>query len=288
MSRTSDAITRDYFRSEFKRWLRWIALAVVFAVACGFLANWQFSRRTHIVQVINRIDRNYSHSVSSLEDLVPNPAGFSVKNEYRPVEIVGRYRTDLLTLVRNRANEGAVGYEQLIPFELTGGKLIVVSRGWLPTGSDSETPAANPLPLEGTDKLVGRLIHAEHADGRKAPAGQIMSITPSVLARNWGLRAAAVYQGVYIELADDGSTSKELVKAQRPNITEGNHLSYAFQWVLFGVMAFVAIAINVRRDLEEKRVAEDSSYVPKPKRKRVGDDDKATEDALLDGVSEER
>jgi hypothetical protein len=51
-------------------------------------------------------------------------------------------------------------------------------------------------------------------------------------------------------------------------------------------MAFIAIAINVRRDLNEKRAAEDATYVPKPKRKRVGDDDKAAEDALLDGVAE--
>jgi cytochrome oxidase assembly protein ShyY1 len=96
----------------------------------------------------------------------------------------------------------------------------------------------------------------------------------------------SLYLGAYLELADDGTHSKDLVLAKRPDITEGNHLSYAFQWVLFALMAFVAIAINVRRDLDEKRAAEDASYVPKPKRKRVGDDDKAAEDALLDGLAE--
>ncbi|MEY2946460.1 MAG: hypothetical protein RL243_1244, partial [Actinomycetota bacterium] len=40
-----DSITRDYFRTGFKRWIRWIAVAVVFAIACGFLANWQWNRR---------------------------------------------------------------------------------------------------------------------------------------------------------------------------------------------------------------------------------------------------
>ena len=283
---SSQSITRQYFRSEFKRWLRWIALAVIFAVACGFLADWQFNRRTQVVQVINRIDRNYTHTVSSLPELVPNSAGFSLKHEYRPVEIQGRYRLDLLTLVRNRAQDGNVGYEELIPFELADGKLIVVSRGWIATSQNSGEPAAVPLPPATTTALIGRLIHAEHADGRTAPKGQVMSITPSVLAKNWGLAQDKLYRGAYLELADDGTRSKDLVLATRPDITEGNHLSYAFQWVLFALMAFIAIAINVRRDLNEKRAAVDATYVPKPKRKRVGDDDKAAEDALLDGVAE--
>ena len=283
---SSQSITRQYFRSEFKRWLRWIALAVIFAVACGFLANWQFNRRTQVVQVINRIDRNYTHTVSSLPELVPNPAGFSLKREYRPVEIQGRYRLDLLTLVRNRAQDGNVGYEELMPFELADGKLIVVSRGWIATSQNSGAPAAVPLPPATTPALIGRLIHVEHADGRTAPKGQVMSITPSVLAKNWGVAQDKIYQGAYLELADDGTRSKDLVLATRPDITEGNHLSYAFQWVLFALMAFIAIAINVRRDLNEKRAAEDATYVPKPKRKRVGDDDKAAEDALLDNVAE--
>ena len=283
---SGQSITSQYFRSDFKRWIRWIALAVLFAIACGFLANWQFNRRAQVVQVINRIDRNYTHTVSKLPELVPNPAGFSLKNEYRPVEVSGRYRLDLLTLVRNRAQDGRVGYEELIPFELSDGKLVVVSRGWIASSETSAAPAAVPLPPATTPALVGRLIHTEHADGRSAPEGQVMSITPSVLAEKWGVPLESLYLGAYLELADDGTHSKDLVLPKRPDITEGNHLSYAFQWVLFALMAFVAIAINVRRDLDEKRAAEDASYVPKPKRKRVGDDDKAAEDALLDGLAE--
>lgn len=277
------SVVRDYFRSDFKRWIRWIVLAMAFAVACSFLANWQFNRRTQVVQVINRIDRNYDHSVSLFEDLVPNTSGFALKDEYRPVLLNGHYRTDLVTLVRNRAQGGNVGFVQLIPFELSTGKLVVVSRGWLPVSNTSGNPAVNPLPKASTAQLIGRVRHAEHSDGRTAPKGQAMSITPLVLAKVWKVPVASVYTGVYVALADDGSRDKALILATKPDLNEGNHLSYAFQWILFALMAFIAIGINVRKDISEKRTIEDANYVPKPKRKRVGDDDKAVEDALLDG-----
>lgn len=276
------SITREYFRSDFKRWIRWIALAIVFAVACGFLANWQFARRTQVVQVINRIDRNYQHSLTKFEDLVQSTAGFALKNEYRPVSLRGHYLLDLVTLVRNRAQNGNVGFVQLVPFQLANGKLVVVSRGWLAVSNTSGTPASNPLPPLTANEVLGRVRHSEHADGRGAPPGQVMSITPSVLAKNWGIPAKNLYLGTYVELANDGTDDPHLVFAKKPDLNEGNHLSYAFQWVLFAVMAFVAIAINVRKDLSEKRAAEDSSYIPKPKRRRVGDDDKEIEDSLLD------
>jgi cytochrome oxidase assembly protein ShyY1 len=51
----------DYVKSSVSRWLRWFALAVVFAIACAFLANWQLNRREQVVKIIERIDRNYSH-----------------------------------------------------------------------------------------------------------------------------------------------------------------------------------------------------------------------------------
>ena len=109
-----------------------------------------------------------------------------------------------------------------------------------------------------------------------------MSIYPPQLARDWGIGSSEIYQGVYVLLADDGLAVQLPVKATKPDITEGNHLSYTFQWILFALMAFVAIYFNIRRDIEEKRLAEDPNFVPRPQRKRMGDDDKAVEDALLD------
>ena len=277
-------LTRDYFRTGFKRWIRWIAVACVFAVACGFLANWQLNRRVQVVKVIQRLDRNYTHSLVPLEKLAPTTSGFALRYEYRPVLIRGKYLSRDALLLRNQINDGNPGFNQLVPFQLDSGKIIVVNRGWISTGQNHDLPDSIPPIVGGQIRLVGRLIHAQQRDVRTAPKGQAMSIHPETLNLQWRFASGQLYRGAYLRLAAESPASSSLpVLASRPDISEGNHLSYAFQWVLFALLGFGAIGVNIRQDLREKRMAEDPTFVPKPRRKRLGDADKEAEDALLDG-----
>lgn len=277
-------ITRDYFRTGFKRWIRWIAVAIVFAVACGFLANWQLNRRTQVVKVIQRIDRNYDSRAVPLETLIHRVDRFALKYEYRPVLISGHYLASKALLLRNQINDGNPGFDQLVPFQLDSGLVVAVNRGWLSTGQKQDLPDVVPPMATGHIQLVGRLMHAQQPDSRTAPAGQAMAIHMPTLNRQWKLPEDKLITGAYLHLAIEHPASKVLpALTSKPDITEGNHLSYAFQWVLFAVLGFGAIGINIRQDLIEKRVAEDPNYVRKPKRKRLGDSDKEAEDALLDG-----
>lgn len=273
------SITRDYFRTGFKRWLRWIALAIVFAIGCGFLANWQWNRREQTLEIMHRISRNYEFRTFPLEAVVKNPAGFSLKYEYRPVEIAGQYQTDLTTYVRNRPLNGDIGFEQLIPFKLQSGRYVIVDRGWVISNQESGLPEALKTPV--ANRLIGRLQHVEQPDSRIPPHGQAMSVSPITLAKEWHIPLSQLYSGAYLKLADDGTKDANLVPSTAPDLTEGNHLSYAFQWVLFAIMAFLAIGFNIKRDLDEKREAEDPTFVPKPKRRKVGEDDNDAEDALI-------
>jgi len=275
--------TREYFRTGFKRWIRWIALAAVFAVACGFLANWQMNRRTQVVKVIARLDRNYNHSALPLEQLMPRVSGFALRYEYRPVVISGHYLTQDALLLRNQINNGNPGFDQLVPFQLDSGKVVVVNRGWLSTGSKQDLPDSIPAIVGGHVRVLGRLMHAQQPDARTAPKGQAMAIHMATLNKQWHIATDSLYRGAYLHLAAESPKSAVLpTLTTKPDISEGNHLSYAFQWVLFAVMGFGAIAVNIRQDLREKRTAEDPTYAPKPRRKKLGDADKEAEDALLD------
>jgi cytochrome oxidase assembly protein ShyY1 len=280
-----DSITRDYFRTGFKRWIRWIAVAVVFAIACGFLANWQWNRRVQVVKVITRLDRNYSHSVQPLAKLVPSTAGFSLRYEYRPALVTGHFDSSKLLLLRNQINNGNPGFDLLVPFVTDAGTAIVVDRGWVSVGAKQDSPDFIPPIPTGPVKLVGRLIHYQQPDSRTAPMGQAMSITPIKLNDQWRYPAGMLYQGAYLRLAVESPRASSYgILSIKPDISEGNHLSYAFQWILFALLGFAAIGANIRQDLREKRAASDPNYVaPVRKRKRLGDSDKEAEDALLDG-----
>ena len=267
---------------NLRRWLRWIALAVVFAVACGFLSNWQLNRREQIVKVIQRVERNYEHQRVRLSVLVPNPKDFKISREYRRVWIAGTYESEKSILVRNRPLNGTQGFEVITPLRLTSGEYLLVDRGWVPTGDSPAVPGRFPKPGHRELLVVGRLKGTEPADSRTAPSGQTLSINAEAIFKQVGLANAQVYTGAYLLLEQESIAAPTGKLSTKPSLNEGNHLSYAFQWVLFALMAFAAIGWGIRQDRLMARAAQDPTFVIK-KRKRVGDDDKAAEDALLDG-----
>jgi cytochrome oxidase assembly protein ShyY1 len=65
----------------------------------------------------------------------------------------------------------------------------------------------------------------------------------------------------------------------KPKLDEGNHLSYAIQWIVFGLMAFAALIWAIQQERLALRAATDPNFVRKA-RKKIGDEDKAYEDAL--------
>lgn len=271
---------------NLKRWIRWIALAIVFAFACGFLANWQLNRREQVVKVIQRVERNYDHQRVRLSVMVPRPTEFKLSREYRRVWVAGSYVPTPPILIRNRPLDGVQGFEQLMAFRLENGRVIYVDRGWLATGDNPSVPAKMPLPSAGHMLLVGRLKQAEPLDSRSAPTNQAQSITPSALAEQARLQtpakfgSAGVYLASYLLLEQESLKGPTGTLTTKPSLDEGNHLSYAFQWVIFAVMAFAAIGWGIRQEKLQARAAADPTFVIK-KRRRVGDADKAAEDALL-------
>jgi hypothetical protein len=89
-----------------------------------------------------------------------------------------------------------------------------------------------------------------------------------------------VVDGLYLRMVSESVKVENYpLPLSRPQLDEGNHLSYALQWILFAVMGFFALGWAIRQERLARRIASDPSYVPK-QRKKVGDDDKNFEDAI--------
>mgnify|MGYP001174110157 CR=1 FL=1 len=259
--------------SGLRRWGGYVALTVVFAVACGLLSWWQWNRRAEAVERIDRIEANYDAAPVPLNDLVPEVDDPARAAEWHPVELRGAYLADEQLLVRNRPRNGLAGYEVLVPLLLEDGRVFVVDRGWIPAGDDPEAPASVPAPPAGDVVVVARLRAGEpEIAGRTAPAGQLATIhLPTVAAA----LDAPVYTGMYgLVVSEDPGVAESPLPNFRPSLDEGSHLSYALQWIAFGVLAFVGLAWAVRR---ERKLAR-GEQVPPKRRER----DAEIEDALLD------
>lgn len=269
--------------SNIKRWLGWLAIATVFAVACVYLSQWQFNRRAEAVAKIALVDGNYNQTPVELEELIASD-NFSIKDEWRPIKLHGRYLPESAALVRNRPYAGAPGFLQLVPFQITTGKfngsIVAIETGWLPTGDKQDSPDYTPLPDAADRDLVARVRQVEPTLNRDAPAGQIPTINVDALVEKNQLTAVGkVFRSFYAR-AESSYTSEKLPIVQlKPELTEGNHLSYALQWILFAVMAFAALWWAIKQEKHQRRLATDPTYQPK-QRKRLGDDDKNFEDSI--------
>lgn len=252
----------------------YLALTVVFAVVASLFGLWQWDRREAAVAVIELVESNYDQPPVALEEIGLNPDGVG-DDEWRTVALSGRYLPQDETLVRTRPRQGQVGFEVLVPFESDDGRVIVVNRGWVPTGETRDAPDVIPPAPEGAVSLVGRVRPPEPAlAGRSAPEGQIPSIDLEGLQSQLGITLETSF---YLErVSETPSAPVNPVPALRPVPDEGPHLSYTLQWFLFALMAFVAYGWLLRNDY---RVAT-GAHTPASRRT-----DADEEDALLEASS---
>ena len=264
-----------------RRWGGYLAIVVVFAIACGLLSWWQWARRAEAVAEIERVAVNNDAPATPVGDVLPTLDAWAEDVEWLPVELTGHYLVDQQLLVRNRPYNGASGFEVLVPFALEDGRIFVVDRGWVPVGSSIEAPDAVPAPPDADMTVVARLKPGEPTLlGRTAPEGQLATIhLPSVAE----LVGEGTYIGAYGLLAsEDPAPAERPAPALRPEADEGPHLSYALQWIAFGILAFVALFWAFRR---ERRIAAlpaaEQAAARAPKRRS---EDSDYEDAAVDAT----
>ena len=262
----------------WKRWLVWLLVASLFAVACVFLSQWQFSRRAEAVAKIELVAANFDSPAVAITELA-DLNDFDLANEWRPVVLDGNFLSEKAVLVRNRPYNGNAGFLQVVPFQLVTGEVVAVETGWLPTGSQNDEPDVIPRPSSERVEIIARIRPAEPTLDRDAPQGQIATINIESLISKVQI-SEPVYKSVYVRLAESYNNS-ELPRVQaKPQLTEGNHLSYALQWILFALMAFGALWWAIWQERQIRRMELDPNFKPK-RRKQIGDDDKAAEDGIV-------
>lgn len=285
------------------RWTVYVGIAVVFAIACGFLSNWQFSRNEERSAQLALVEANYDAPPVPLGDVLAPGGDLSASDEWTPVRLTGTYLADQQLLVRNRPHGGTAAFEVLVPFRLDDGRVLVVDRGWVPPGREQADPDEVPAPPSGEVTVVARLRPPEPVpgSGRSADVGQVPTINLGLVGDQVSV---PVEQGAYGVLAsEDPAPSVAPSPLDSPSEDPGPHLSYAIQWILFAVMGFSFIAyviVSERRhrredaaeaaaraeagtDVEDADAGAASPAVRNHRRRRPPRDrDAESEDALLD------
>ncbi|MGI6877543.1 SURF1 family cytochrome oxidase biogenesis protein [Microbacterium sp. gxy059] len=283
--------------SRLARWGAYVAVAVVFAIVCAFLSQWQFSRNDERAARNLLIERNYEAEPVPVDDLIAPGSEFDPADEWHPVVLTGEYLPEAQMLVRNRAHGNTSAYEVVVPLRLDDGRIVAVDRGWVPPAYDGGAEAVPAAP-EGEVTVVARLRPSEPlpTSGRSAPAGQLPTLhVPSIAEETGEETLTSAYA---LMMSEDPAPAARPSAIPAPDVDPGPHLSYAIQWILFAVMGFVFIGYMIRteivarrgetRDAEDEDDAEleglepESPRPPRRSRRPRRDRDAEEEDALLD------
>lgn len=228
-----------------------VAVGLAVAVTCTLLGRWQWHR--HVVRdaLIATVEANWAAPAVPLASLVPavgdEPAA---ADEWRSVDVTGHYLSDSAVLLRNRPVNGTPAYHVLVPFQVDGGALLVVDRGWVPVGDDAQAADDVPAPPTGSVDLVARLRMPEAPSDRSAPAGQVQAIAPGqVLAAGNVPSTSAAYRWYAGLVSESPSPATALGTLASPSTDPGPHLSYAVQWWVFALGGLAAFGWMARREI---------------------------------------
>jgi cytochrome oxidase assembly protein ShyY1 len=230
----------------------WLAghVAVLLAVVlCVNLGLWQV-RRLHQRRAENSVIRARIHPPSSLPDAGWQP-GSAPAVVYRGVRAEGRYDPAHEFLVRYRTHEGLPGYGVITPL-VTADGVVLVDRGWVPLEFGDRWPADRAVAPAG-DVTVTGWLSGPHRSRTKPVAPSPARAKPGLIADVAAaqLRPLLPYDRVYeLTLVADGSQDRFPAPAGLPDLSEGPHRSYAFQWFSFAAIALIgwsAIVVTSER-----------------------------------------
>lgn len=217
-------------------WLALTALVFAFAIACfTLLAPWQFGEHEERKADNAALQRALAARPQPLEQALPAGKEPDTRSQWTPVTITGRYLADDEVLARLRVVLGEPAFEVLTPLRTSGGETVLVNRGVVRPDQRSGVPDYPPPPA-GEVTVTARARSdergsrpAEHIGGRV----QVYGVGSTVVEKATG----AELRPGYFQLT--GGQPGVLEPLPLPRMEAGPFLSYALQWIAFGVMALL-------------------------------------------------
>lgn len=250
------------------KWLGALALATVFAVACYFLGQWQWSRYEEKADRNATLDRNYRAEPVPFS-AVTDDDGLRDGADWARVEVTGTYEAEQV-YVRNRPNDGVYGYEILGLLDTGEDGLVVIDRGWVQNSPEGAAvlPEVGPLP-SGEVTVVGWVRPFERSLDRELPEQQVASIARDDIRAEVGQDVAPAFVRAQSEAGSTGVIEPDLIPLESPDRSLGAHQAYALQWWMTMALGYAFVVLGVRRELREEEFAQDPEAAARRERERA-------------------
>lgn len=228
-------------------WLALVFGVIIFAGACFWiLSPWQFGRNAERSAQNRDISTALSTAPIPVTQLLPNHIAPRPDQEWREVTMSGHYLPADETVARLRQVNDLPAYEILTPFQLDDGTTLLVDRGWV--APDNGQVPGYPTAPTGHLSLTAR-VHPDESDPHRAPLAQdghrqVYAINTTVVSQ---ITKTPLAPG-YFALVDGQPGVLGVLPV--PQLDSGPFLSYALQWIVFGVMAIGGLGYFTWREVQ--------------------------------------
>ena len=232
------------------KWLMSHLFVVLMAVMMLNLAFWQL-RRLDDTRVDNDAIRAASaRAPTMIEDLL---SAEQLPLDHTATVVEGIYLAEASFLVANRTFDTRAGSWLATPVQLDDGRIVVVSRGWVPRLWVAGTDTRDASPPAGRVKVTGRVfdtLGGGRVGSSRARLPEVNRIDLATVSEAIGIEVV----DLWVQLESQVPTRGDLpVPVPPPTLDDGPHLSYAFQWFFFSAGAVVVYGLILRRRLREYR-----------------------------------
>jgi surfeit locus 1 family protein len=224
-----------------------VALAILAAALFVRLGFWQLSR------LEERRARNrlvFAQMEAPPVDIAALPKDTALAH-YRRVRVVGERDYDHELVYAARTHNGAPGVDLLTPVRIPASDTaVLVNRGWVYSPDGATIDLAQFRDLDSTFE--------GYVEEFPPGPGGAFSNNPRTIARlSHEIAAKAIPYPIarfYVVLGDDrfviaDSTSKprQPTRIGAPDLNEGPHKSYAFQWFSFAAIALIGAGVVIKQ-----------------------------------------
>ena len=236
-------------RSGEKRAILKSFIALLLVVGCLWASQWQFHRGQ------DRSARN-----ATIETRIDIPAVDLVtvksrvkENEWRAITTTGTFDSKEQILLRNRYFEGKYGYAVLTRFTTAEGDAIWVDRGWVAAGASATVAPETPQVPTGIVSITARL----RLDS-SLPSGSFFALPINRgenLVSKLNAQSGLASENYYLDLISGSDPLlTPIAPAEIPSLSDGPHLAYAVQWILFAGLVIYGRYLIRKMDLTSGEV----------------------------------
>lgn len=234
------------------RWLAFHLLVVVAIVVMINLGFWQLRRLDERRELNAEVAANEDVPAVPLTDLLAEPDFDPDSAEWREVTAEGAWVPGQV-IVFNRSQNGIAGENVVTALALDDGTTVLVNRGFVPLAREVPDPPSESASILGRVRVSQLRQQGGLTDAAEGPVTEIRRVEIERLAPQFPGDMAPVYLDLIA--SEPAITPADPLPVPPPEQSEGNHLSYAFQWFIFSAAVAVGWVLAVRHSVGKRRIA---------------------------------